>query len=324
MAIDRAAWQSLERLLLELVPAQSVHARRRQGTDLSVRWLMAQDLMGAYRRIVGTIGFRQPAPRQRLRLHPRWYDLARLRSRTDLALRDVGPAASLVTEAWASAIDPISTFSASSTPPVWTCCNDCLNSPLTAYHAALELALKADAHRPRHERRTARALYTQIEAQGYAGCYSRVTDFIRGWRQGEGQSIATKAFVPLAFELGEAFQFDWSEEGQVVGGIYYRMQVSHLKLCASRAFWLVAYPSQGHEMLFDAHEQEAPAAHGLPVPAEEAPARAGEPRLGDGHHLHPHDARWGLLGGPSNTSTSFRHLRPPTINPITCENKVTP
>ena len=24
-----------------------------------------------------------------------------------------------------------------------------------------------------------------------------------------------------------------------------------MKLCASRAFWLVAYPSQGHEMLFD-------------------------------------------------------------------------
>lgn len=38
----------------------------------------------------------------------------------------------------------------------------------------------------------------------------------------------------------------------VVGGIYYRLQVSHMKLCASRAFWLVAYPSQGHAMLFDA------------------------------------------------------------------------
>ena len=25
-----------------------------------------------------------------------------------------------------------------------------------------------------------------------------------------------------------------------------------MKLCASRAFWLVAYPSQGYEMLFDA------------------------------------------------------------------------
>ena len=59
----------------------------------------------------------------------------------------------------------------------------------------------------------------------------------------------------LTFELGEAFQFDWSEEGLVVGGIYRRMQVSHMKLCASRAFWLVAYPGQGHEMLFDAHRR---------------------------------------------------------------------
>jgi len=69
--------------------------------------------------------------------------------------------------------------------------------------------------------------------------------------------------VPLKFELGEAFQFDWSEEGLVVGGIYRRMQVSHMKLCASRAFWLVAYPSQGHEMLFDAHTQSFAALGGI-------------------------------------------------------------
>ena len=50
-----------------------------------------------------------------------------------------------------------------------------------------------------------------------------------------------------------AFQFDWSEEPLVVGGVYQRLQVAHLKLCASRAFALVTYPSQGHEMLFDAH-----------------------------------------------------------------------
>ena len=94
------------------------------------------------------------------------------------------------------------------------------------------------------------ALYNQIKAAGYSGGYSRVTDFIREWR---GSSKAVNAFVPLAFELGEAFQFDWSEEGVVVGSIYHRAQVSHMKLCASHAFWLVAYPSQGHEMLFDAH-----------------------------------------------------------------------
>ena len=53
---------------------------------------------------------------------------------------------------------------------------------LTAFHEALKLALKADAHRPRHERRTVRALHAQIKAEGYAGGYSRVTDFVRAWR----------------------------------------------------------------------------------------------------------------------------------------------
>jgi transposase len=124
---------------------------------------------------------------------------------------------------------------------------------LTPFHEAIVLALKADARRPKHERRTALALHKEIKAAGYEGGYSRLTDFIRAWREGEGQALNTRAFVPLAFELGEAFQFDWSEEGLVIGGVYRRLQVAHMKLCASRAFWLVAYPSQGHEMLFDAH-----------------------------------------------------------------------
>ncbi|MFM9429095.1 transposase [Variovorax sp. GrIS 2.14] len=134
---------------------------------------------------------------------------------------------------------------------------------LSAFEATLMQALTADARRPKHERRTARALHTEIKAAGYAGGYSSVTDFVRAWREGEGQAANVTAFVPLTFELGEAFQFDWSEEGLVVGGIYYRMQVSHLKLCASRAFWLVAYPSQGHEMLFDAHTRSFAALGGV-------------------------------------------------------------
>ena len=134
---------------------------------------------------------------------------------------------------------------------------------LTPFHMALQQALKADGHRPKKERRTVLALYAEIKAAGYAGGYSRVTDYIRAWRQGEGQGGGAKAFVPLRFELGEAYQFDWSEEGLVVGGIYYRLQVSHMKLCASRAFWLVAYPSQGHEMLFDAHTRSFAALGGI-------------------------------------------------------------
>ena len=131
----------------------------------------------------------------------------------------------------------------------------------TALAAELEQALKADTHRHKQDQRTGKALFAQIKVSGYVGGYSRVTDFIREWRATEGKK--PHAFVPLKFELGEAFQFDWSEEGLVVGGIYRRIQGSHMKLCASRAFWLVAYPSQGHEMLFDTHTRSFAALGGV-------------------------------------------------------------
>jgi len=134
---------------------------------------------------------------------------------------------------------------------------------LTPYLDQLRRALNADAHRHKRDRRTAKALFAEIQQAGYDGGYSRVTDFVRTWRAGEGSSGAAKAFVPLTFAFGEAFQFDWSEEGLVVGGIYYKVQVAHMKLCASRAFWLVAYPSQGHEMLFDAHTRSFAALGGV-------------------------------------------------------------
>jgi transposase len=118
---------------------------------------------------------------------------------------------------------------------------------LAPFHAGVVQALKADARRPKHERRTARALHEELKAAGYDGGYSRLTDFIRAWREGEGQAVHAGAFVPLAFGLGEAFQFDWSEEGLAIAGVYRRLQVAHMKLCASRAFWLGAYPTQGHE-----------------------------------------------------------------------------
>ena len=92
----------------------------------------------------------------------------------------------------------------------------------------------------------------------------REATHVRAWRGNKVRAISVNAFVPLAFEFGEAFQFDWSEEGLLVEGIYYRLQISHMKLRASRAFWLVAYSSPGHEMLFDAHTRSFAALGGVP------------------------------------------------------------
>jgi transposase len=135
---------------------------------------------------------------------------------------------------------------------------------LARFQEVLLQALQADARRPKRERRTARALHGELKVQGYTGGYTVLTDFIRDWREQAGANAPTRAFVPLKFELGEAFQFDWSEERLVIGGIWRKLQVAHLKLCASRAFVLVAYPSQGHEMLFDAHTRSFQALGGIP------------------------------------------------------------
>ncbi len=134
---------------------------------------------------------------------------------------------------------------------------------LAPFVEMVQQALLADARRPKKERRTAKALHAQITAAGYDGGYSRLTDYIRQWRAERGGLQMGDAYVPLSFELGEAFQFDWSEEPLVVGGQYQRLQVAHVKLCASRAFWVVAYPSQGHEMLFDAHTRAFAALGGV-------------------------------------------------------------
>lgn len=62
-------------------------------------------------------------------------------------------------------------------PPRYRRCEQ--RGKLTVFHEALKQALKADAPRPRHERRTAKALYSEVRAAGFGGGYIRVTDFVR-------------------------------------------------------------------------------------------------------------------------------------------------
>ena len=124
--------------------------------------------------------------------------------------------------------------------------------------------LRADSHRPKRDRRTARFMFEAIRGEGYAGSYGRVSAFVRRWHEEQAEAPRRKAYVPLAFEPGEAFQFDWSEEHLLIGGVWRKVLASHLKLCASRAFVISAYPTQSHEMLFDAHTRAFAALGGIP------------------------------------------------------------
>ena len=137
------------------------------------------------------------------------------------------------------------------------------DTKIAPFAERLTKALEVDTRRPKRDRRTALKLFREIQAAGFDGDYSRVTEFVRRWRLNGGQALV-KAYVPLRFESGEAFQFDWSEERLVINGVWRKILASHLKLCASRAFVVQAYPTQSHEMLFDAHTRSFSALGGIP------------------------------------------------------------
>ena len=124
--------------------------------------------------------------------------------------------------------------------------------------------LKADAHRNKRERRTIDAHFQAIRSMGYSGGKTQVYAFCRRWKHEQSNAPKGAGFVPLYFEMGEAFQFDWSTEYLAIGGLRRRLEVAHVKLACSRAYVLVAYYAQAHEMLFDAHARAFAIFGGVP------------------------------------------------------------
>ena len=77
---------------------------------------------------------------------------------------------------------------------------------LTPFEEVLTNWLDSDRHRPKRERRTARALFGELQQLGFTGSYSRVSEFVRIWRDSEPDRGLAGTFIPLQFGLGEAFQ----------------------------------------------------------------------------------------------------------------------
>jgi len=140
-------------------------------------------------------------------------------------------------------------------------------SKLDPFATKLADWLKTESTRGRKQRRTVKQMYFDLKVLGYSGSYNRVAAFARVWQAQQMQAQQTTGrgtFVPLLFDCGEAFQFDWSEDWAVIAGVRTKLQVAHFKLSHSRAFYLRAYPLQTHEMLFDAHNHAFEVLGGVP------------------------------------------------------------
>src|SRR5690349_24269086 len=95
---------------------------------------------------------------------------------------------------------------------------------LGAFVARLDGMLEANSKRPVRERLTARRLFELLRAEGYEGAYDSVQRHVREWRRQRSQQ--GPVFIPLWFAPGEAYQFDWSHEVVVLGGVTTTVKVA--------------------------------------------------------------------------------------------------
>ena len=103
--------------------------------------------------------------------------------------------------------------------------------------------------------------------EGFEGSYDAVRRYAARWtatrRKDAGDGAP--AFIPLLFRPGEAYQFDWSHEDVEIAGKPMRVKVAHMRLCASRAVYVRAYPRETQEMVFDAHARGFACFGGVPL-----------------------------------------------------------
>ncbi len=98
-------------------------------------------------------------------------------------------------------------------------------------------------------------LHEDLTGLGYDGGYDAVRRYARDWRQNRFSHQPKEAAIPMRFDPGEAYRFDWSQEDVALAGVATRVHVAHIRLCHSHMFLVRAYPNTTEEMWCDAHMQ---------------------------------------------------------------------
>ena len=177
----------------------------------------------------------------------------------------------------------------------------------------LDRLLATNAARPARERLTLTRIFEELRGLGYDGSYDAVRRYAAGWRRRQSEATAA-AFVPLRFEPGEAYQFDWSHEVVLIDGVTVTVKVAHVRLCHSRMMFVRAYP----------RETQAPSGPSLCLkhspgafhPGEPGPRRKGVRRPRPGlrllqGRLYARDLRQHEDGGGRDLRRQEADLQPP-------------
>ena len=129
------------------------------------------------------------------------------------------------------------------------------SKPVLGEHlAVLNQLLEENKKEPLRRKLTARKLCEHLKLSGYEGSYESVNLIVREFRRSH-EAKGRQVFIPLVYEPGEAFQFDWGEEEIRLNGEIIRVKAARIKLCYSRHFLVVVYPNEQLEMVMAAHEE---------------------------------------------------------------------
>lgn len=123
---------------------------------------------------------------------------------------------------------------------------------LGSFIERLSELLKEDAGKPVRHRKSAQILFEQLQREGYEGGYDTVRRYVGTWKREDGTALV-RAFIPLEYDPGDAFQFDWSYEQLMLGGIQTEVKIAQFRLCHSRKPFCIAYTRETLEMVLDAH-----------------------------------------------------------------------
>ena len=99
--------------------------------------------------------------------------------------------------------------------------------------------LLANEGKAARERLTLIRLFDELRGRGYVGGYDAVRRYAGRWSKERGHLTAA-AYVPLSFEPGEAYQFDWSHEIVLLNGVTVTVKAAHARLCHSRMLFVRA------------------------------------------------------------------------------------
>lgn len=125
---------------------------------------------------------------------------------------------------------------------------------LGSFIERLSELLKEDSGKPVRHRKSAQIIFEQLQREGYEGGYDTVRRYVGTWKREDGTALV-RAFIPLEYEPGDAFQFDWSYEQLLLGGIQVLVKIAQFRLCHSRKPFCIAYTRETLEMVLDAHSR---------------------------------------------------------------------